>query len=121
VATGELRHTLPSAGDEARGGILADEMVGARIRTADSGDGSLKAACVQGLGKTIEVLALVHSHRGAAAANAGTGTSSLAAAADGRRRSPATLVVCPMSLLGQWRQEAEKSAAADLGLRIVVY
>jgi DNA repair protein RAD5 len=95
--TGELRLCMPRTMEETFGGILADEM---------------------GLGKTIEILALVHArpfeqNRDVTEREPGYLTP------HGRskrqldiftkvRRLPrvrTTLIVCPMSLLAQWRDE----------------
>ncbi|KAI8919126.1 SNF2 family N-terminal domain-containing protein [Powellomyces hirtus] len=90
--TGEMTLQFPSAADRTRGGILADEM---------------------GLGKTLETLALIHTNRPTAddmakssadvytfnrMLNAPTSTPSIP-------QTRATLIVCPVSLLSQWRDE----------------
>jgi DNA repair protein RAD5 len=51
-----------------------------------------------GLGKTIEILALIHSNR----FNASTTSSADLGS------SHATLIVCPLNLIGQWRDEVER-------------
>ncbi|KAI8819951.1 SNF2 family N-terminal domain-containing protein [Fimicolochytrium jonesii] len=93
--TGEMQTRFPSAADRTRAGILADEM---------------------GLGKTLETLALIHTNRPtqeemgqsswtnqfqpfARYAAKGNSTDSVLPS------SRATLVVCPLSLLSQWRDE----------------
>ena len=101
---------------------------------------------MQGLGKTIEVLALVHAHRPQmgptgepvagqkrsaseleaddVAKTPGSSQAKASSPSGGSRRTPrpsrATLVVCPMSLLGQWRREAEASSAPG-SLSILTY
>lgn len=100
TANGAIATTFPAADGGSKGGILADAM---------------------GLGKTVEMLALVMTEPppvGWAGALGGlptlrdtlSGGRSLAASPDptqGRplRRVGATLVVAPMSLLSQWRSE----------------
>ncbi|KAF9956368.1 DNA helicase rad5 [Modicella reniformis] len=97
----ELSLKFPTSDQACRGGILADEM---------------------GLGKTIEILSLVHANRmdkssldtPEAAFSRLTTCNSMQ-----RRMSPTTLIVCPMSLLSQWRDEAINSS--DGSLKIEVY
>ena len=68
-----------------------------------------------GLGKTVQVIAL-HLHRhnardaGAAKAKSATKRTAKLAVATGTRRSGATLVVCPTSLLGNWERELHRFA-----------
>ncbi|KAJ3021634.1 DNA helicase rad5 [Thoreauomyces humboldtii] len=90
--TGELSLNFPSAADQTRGGILADEM---------------------GLGKTIETLALIHSNRPSAgdmddhAADAYNFNKKFNAKLDNVQlpATRSTLIVCPVSLIAQWRDE----------------
>ncbi|POR33393.1 DNA repair protein RAD5 [Tolypocladium paradoxum] len=97
--SGDLSLDFPVQEQHCLGGILADEM---------------------GLGKTIQMLSLVHSHRSEFARKArlstggisnvnqlprlGTNSASVLAA------PCTTLVVAPMSLLAQWKSEAEKAS-----------
>ena len=82
------------------------------IRFHRCADGHLE----MGLGKTIEMLSLVHSHRPSEAP-----TEPTVSTVDKLRRLPinvdrieeapyTTLVVAPMSLLSQWQSEAEKAS-----------
>ncbi|KAK9764543.1 DNA helicase rad5 [Basidiobolus ranarum] len=99
--TGELSLDLPTLDQTYRGGILADEM---------------------GLGKTLETLSLIHTNRYIESDESSIesikttphnffdlsksdkdSTNSLNKAR--LPFTPATLVVCPMSLLSQWRDE----------------
>ncbi|KAF9931703.1 DNA helicase rad5 [Mortierella antarctica] len=98
----EMSLEFPTSEQLCRGGILADEM---------------------GLGKTIEILSLVHANRmdrstidtpEEAFARLSTSTSK-----EQRRSSPTTLIICPMSLLSQWRDEAINSS--DGSLKVEVY
>ncbi len=63
------------------GGILADDM---------------------GLGKTVQLLALL------AAEHAGTGVTSNGATGGAAVQPKSTLLVCPMSLVGNWQREAQR-------------
>ena len=113
---GDLSLRFQPASRGARGGILADEM---------------------GLGKTIMVAALIHANRDVAAhaearpaapaqgARALRQASLTAAFRGGRMRSGpirarATLVVSPMSLLSQWRDELARASRPGT-LRAEVY
>ncbi|KAI1315874.1 DNA helicase rad5 [Mortierella claussenii] len=96
----ELSLEFPTSDRLCRGGILADEM---------------------GLGKTIEILSLVHANRmdrtslnTPEEAFARLSTSNTTQ----RRVSPTTLVVCPMSLLSQWRDEAINSSDGSLSVEV---
>ncbi|KAF9583253.1 DNA helicase rad5 [Lunasporangiospora selenospora] len=99
--SGEISLEFPTSDKLCRGGILADEM---------------------GLGKTIEILSLVHSNKMDRSGLYGPDEffSRLSTSVGERRRlSPTTLIVCPMSLISQWRDEAINSS--DGSLRIEVY
>ncbi|CAO3585381.1 unnamed protein product [Absidia cylindrospora] len=56
-----------------------------------------------GLGKTIEMLSLIHTNR----------FDSTKMALEGRNSSPTTLIVCPMALLAQWRDEVIRGSLPD--------
>ncbi|KAG0362349.1 SNF2 family N-terminal domain-containing protein [Gamsiella multidivaricata] len=97
----EMSLEFPTSDQRCRGGILADEM---------------------GLGKTIEILSLVHANSMDRAtldspeeAFARLSTSNT----QRRKLSPTTLIVCPMSLISQWRDEAINSS--DGSLKVEVY
>ncbi|KAG0258506.1 DNA helicase rad5 [Mortierella polycephala] len=99
--SGEMSLDFPTSDQLCRGGILADEM---------------------GLGKTIEILGLIHVNSmdretldTPVAAFSRLSTSTTAQ----RRISPTTLIVCPMSLISQWRDEAINSS--DGSLRVETY
>lgn len=97
--SGDLSLEFPVQEQHCLGGILADEM---------------------GLGKTIQMLSLVHSHRSEIArqarlSNGGISSvnqlSRLGANSANVLSAPCTtLVVAPMSLLAQWKSEAEKAS-----------
>jgi len=96
----ELSLEFPTSDSLCRGGILADEM---------------------GLGKTIETLSLVHANKFDRStldtpeqAFARLSTSYTAP----RRLSPTTLIICPMSLLSQWRDEAVNSSDGSLSVEV---
>lgn len=105
---GEMSLEFQPASHGTRGGILADEM---------------------GLGKTIMVASLIHAERGDAEGNEdatqpraqhlenkGPRQTSLASAFNARTQEAAsgaraTLVVAPMSLVGQWKSELERASS----------
>ncbi|KAF7728830.1 DNA helicase rad5 [Apophysomyces ossiformis] len=89
--TGEMLLDFPELNTQDRGGILADEM---------------------GLGKTIEILSLIHKNRFI------PGSTPLPS--DPQNSSPTTLIVCPMSLLAQWRDEMIRGSKPD-SLKVSVY
>lgn len=98
----EMSLEFPTSDQLCRGGILADEM---------------------GLGKTIEILSLVHSNKmdkaeldGPEEAFSRLTTSS--SAPTPRRSSPTTLIVCPMSLISQWRDETINSSGGALTVEV---
>ena len=80
-----------------------------------------------GLGKTIEMLSLIHSHKSDAASQAMETSSSattlprLPKNSSVIRDAPCTtLVVAPMSLLAQWQSEAEKASRPGT-LKTIMY
>eukprot|EP00741_Cyanophora_paradoxa_P008377 tig00001304_g8104.t1 len=77
---------------QARGGILAEEM---------------------GLGKTVELLALVLKNRIPAPA-----PPEATPTVNNRAKSRATLIVCPVSLLGQWKQELKRKLTEPLDVYV---
>ncbi|KAF4119798.1 DNA repair protein RAD5 [Geosmithia morbida] len=98
--SGDLSLDFPEQEQHCLGGILADEM---------------------GLGKTIQILSLIHSHRTDLARQSRQPAGDLSGGINGLQRlgsgSPpiqdapfTTLVIAPMSLLSQWRSEAEKAS-----------
>ncbi|RUS14420.1 SNF2 family N-terminal domain-containing protein [Endogone sp. FLAS-F59071] len=66
-----------------------------------------------GLGKTIEILSLIHVNRPTFPLPSTTPTPS-------RTASPTTLIICPMSLLAQWRDELLRGSAPG-SLTVDVY
>ncbi|TPX34676.1 hypothetical protein SmJEL517_g02764 [Synchytrium microbalum] len=80
--------------ERTRGGILADE---------------------QGLGKTIETLALIHTNPKLPSLKSSSGSTAGSSSSLGRsvKEIRSTLIVCPLSVLAQWRQEALKCLRTD--------
>ncbi|KAG2188307.1 hypothetical protein INT44_001060 [Umbelopsis vinacea] len=103
--TGEMSLEFKSAESACRGGILADEM---------------------GLGKTIEMLSIVHANRPAISKESILGKRSPPrnpfhpSEKSSKLPSPTTLIVCPMSLLGQWRDEFLRGSKENT-LKVEVY
>ncbi|VUC32165.1 unnamed protein product [Clonostachys rosea] len=107
--SGEMSLDFPVHEQHCLGGILADEM---------------------GLGKTIQMLSLVHTHRSEAARQASLHRGELASVNQLPRLGGntavtldapcTTLVVAPMSLLAQWKSEAEK-ASKEGTMKIELY
>ncbi|KAK3990154.1 DNA repair protein rad5 [Cladorrhinum sp. PSN332] len=106
--SGDLSLDFPEQEQHCLGGILADEM---------------------GLGKTIQMLSLIHSHKSEATnPQSESSVNNLRRLPSVNRRNTSstvgapftTLVVAPMSLLEQWRSEAEK-ASIEGSLRTMVY
>lgn len=96
--TGDLRVTFPAARKSTRGGILADEM---------------------GLGKTVMLASLIHANSPGPdddeSLDAGPASERVSPVAAVPRfaslpRGQATLVVAPLSLLGQWKEELERAS-----------
>ncbi|KAI8049793.1 SNF2 family N-terminal domain-containing protein [Gilbertella persicaria] len=84
--SGDLSLEFPEANKQEKGGILADEM---------------------GLGKTIEILSLIHTNRYTPNKKKPFSTGIHI------KPSPTTLIVCPMSLLAQWRDEIIRGSKPD--------
>lgn len=80
------------------GGLLADE---------------------QGMGKTIQALALCLAHP--PPLHAAPVGGSLACAGGGSRAALGTLIVCPLSLLRQWQREIGSKAASPYGANVCVH
>lgn len=64
-----------------------------------------------GLGKTIEILSLIHQNRY---------IPNITAIPSDPQASPTTLVVCPMTLLAQWRDELTRASKPG-SIRVEVY
>jgi len=100
---GDLSLVFQPASRGARGGILADEM---------------------GLGKTIMLASLIHANRSVDAVRERRPGLRQAPLAFGKarrtRRSAATLVVAPMSLLSQWQSEMERASVPGT-LEVALY
>ncbi|KAI9808094.1 MAG: DNA helicase rad5 [Pycnora praestabilis] len=125
--SGELSLDYPIQEQNCLGGILADgELLQStapyvHVRT-------ILNLPEMGLGKTIEMLSLMHSHKSEIALeSSSTGPSSvnslprLPKSSSSVERAPCTtLVVAPMSLLAQWQSEAENASKAGT-LKTMVY
>ncbi|KAG0595364.1 hypothetical protein M758_UG160800 [Ceratodon purpureus] len=106
VFSGEASLEFPSASSAARGGILADAM---------------------GLGKTVMTISAIMSNPGRGGVPTdpsvsgppdtsqvpGTQVLEMKKKQSGPRRGGGTLIVCPMTLLGQWKSEFETHVAGD--------
>ncbi|XP_058761819.1 DNA repair protein RAD5B-like [Vicia villosa] len=91
IFTGEAAKKFPQATQRARGGILADAM---------------------GLGKTVMTIALILSNPGRVKSEDSDAESTYDNIFSTKRRNinnveGGTLIVCPMALLGQWKDELE--------------
>lgn len=106
--TGELSLDFPEINSLSRGGILADGkfLVQRVIRRAHMSYRSTE----MGLGKTIEVLSLIHHNKGRRAIRQG----------NLQGVSPTTLVVCPTTLLSQWHDELVCNSFPE-SLQVMVY
>ncbi|KAG4306347.1 hypothetical protein PORY_000335 [Pneumocystis oryctolagi] len=94
--SGKLSLEFPKMDYAYCGGILADEM---------------------GLGKTIEILSLIHSNRLDTSSNT---TPFIVSSNTSIQPCRTTLVVAPMSLLEQWRSEAEFASKPNT-LKVQIY
>jgi DNA repair protein RAD5 len=120
--SGELSLDFPMQEQNCLGGILADgkslfEQTNCHSLTATE----------MGLGKTIEMLSLIHSHKSelaTAVVSAGASVNDLprlSKSSTAVEHAPATtLVIAPMSLLAQWQSEAEKASEPG-SLKTLVY
>ncbi|XP_073046809.1 DNA repair protein RAD5B [Primulina eburnea] len=105
IFSGEASTKYPTASQMARGGILADAM---------------------GLGKTVMTIALIHSRNGRGspedqqvdrdevAETEYTKNKKMDSIAESFKKiKGGTLIICPMALLGQWKDELETHSALD--------
>jgi DNA repair protein RAD5 len=120
--SGELSLDFPIQEQNCLGGILADGTLLRQITQTYLANFGTE----MGLGKTIEMLALVHTNKAeglqlSAQPSAMQGLTRLTSNVSTVEWAPATtLVVAPMSLLAQWESEAAKASRAD-SLRVLVY
>lgn len=121
--SGELSLEFPRQEQNCLGGILADGMLDSLKHIwAENADLSLE----MGLGKTIEMLSLIHSHKSDVANNlpssAYNGLPKFQKASSNVEPAPCTtLVVAPMSLLAQWQSEAEAASKPGTMKTLVYY
>ncbi len=123
--SGELSLDFPVQEQNCLGGILAD---GKRLVTVVFGHSIAESVLEMGLGKTIEMLSLMHSHRSEVSLQS---SSRAPSSVNSLPRLPknsssvepapcTTLVVAPMSLLDQWQSEATRASQPGT-LKTMVY
>ena len=132
---GQAMETMPREGDEEEGpmglkssiSLFPHQMQGLAWllwrETQDPPGGIL--ADDMGLGKTLTMLSLIVKHReleetSGASKKGEAGEEWMGKTDKGIRRSKATLVICPASLLGQWEGEAKKRFKSG-AIRTLVY
>ena len=108
--SGDLSLSFPRQEQNCLGGILADGMDSPLLSFLCTANSEIE----MGLGKTIEMLSLMHSHKSNLAPKNSTniiGLPKFQRASNEVEFAPCTtLVVAPMSLLAQWQSEAEKAS-----------
>ena len=126
--SGELSLDFPVQEQHCLGGILADGMF--HPLSSDYHLFTETLTCLEmGLGKTIEMLSLMHSHRSEVSMNTSdTRISTVNSLPRLPKTSSAvevapctTLVVAPMSLLAQWESEAAKASKPGSMKTLVYY
>jgi DNA repair protein RAD5 len=128
--TGEMSLQFKSAESACRGGILADGLylyIYIIIRSYECDEIKTSLYTLEmGLGKTIEMLSIVHANRPISSKESSLGKRSPSRHPfqslndSSKRASPTTLIVCPMSLLGQWRDEFLRGSKENT-LKVEVY
>ncbi|RAL38812.1 hypothetical protein DM860_013493 [Cuscuta australis] len=110
IFSGEATTEFPSASETARGGILADAMgLGKTVMTIALILARLGKGIPDNLEPLVEDMAIVkHSN------SSGDGN------ANNRRVKGGTLIVCPMALLGQWKDELLAHSKQD-SISVFVY